>query len=375
MSSYNFGTTSGIAGMLGDYNSIRNGSYSKLMKSYYNSAETSDSTKSSSTKSTNVLDKILEERKNPTVSTETASANSTLNASVKSLKSAVSKLQESSTYEDSEGGSDAKSKTASALREYVSSYNDAVSSSKKSSLASVSSNISGMQKASAENADLLKEVGITINSDGTLYLDESSMKNLNVSKVEELFSSEDTNSYGSTVSNRITRANYYVEDTTAAADSTTSTVASSTDLKGAISNILSDDANFSEDGALSLAKDLVKYYNEAVSSAKSTSNTGVASNLGTLLSKTQDKSDLLSTVGITVGSSGNLSLNTNTFSSADEATKQSVLQNYAASIETNASLLNYYASTGSNTTSSYSSSGSYYTASSDLISSMFSSEV
>ena len=52
---------------LSDYASIKNGSYARLMKSYYGTGQTLGSVPSSSKKSTktsNVLDKILEERKN-----------------------------------------------------------------------------------------------------------------------------------------------------------------------------------------------------------------------------------------------------------------------------------------------------------------------
>ncbi|MCR4674140.1 MAG: hypothetical protein K5675_03940 [Lachnospiraceae bacterium] len=373
MSSYNFGTTSGIAGMLGDYYSIQNGSYSKLMTSYYSSVETTDSSGSSSSKKTSVLDQILEERKNPTVSTEVASANSTLSSAVENLKSDVQTLQNASTYEDTTGGSSARAKVATALQGYVTDYNSAVEASKKSSMSTVSSNIAAIQSASSENADALKEIGITINNDGTLTLNEKALDTIDLSKVEELFSTEDSLGYGSSVSSRITRANYYVSETESTTD-TTATTSSSSDLKSAVEAILSDDASFSDSSALSLAKDLVKYYNSAISSASSSTVSGVTSNLGSLLQKTSNNANLLSTIGISVGSSGSLSIDTDTFNSADEATKQSVLQKYASSIESNASLMYYYSSTGNSTSSSYSSSGSYYTSSSDLISSLYSTE-
>ena len=63
---------------LSDYASIKNGSYARLMKSYYGTGQTLGSVPSSSKKSTktsNVLDKILEERKNPKVSKNVQEAN------------------------------------------------------------------------------------------------------------------------------------------------------------------------------------------------------------------------------------------------------------------------------------------------------------
>ena len=64
---------------LADYATIKNGSYAKLMKAYYAEAKSSSSDTTSTGKksnSSNVLDKILEEKRNPTVSKEAQKANS-----------------------------------------------------------------------------------------------------------------------------------------------------------------------------------------------------------------------------------------------------------------------------------------------------------
>ena len=49
----------------------------------------------------------------------------------------------------------------------------------------------------------LSDIGVTINRDGTLQLNESKLKAADLSKVQELFSSDNVMSYGSTVKSRL----------------------------------------------------------------------------------------------------------------------------------------------------------------------------
>lgn len=371
MANYNF-TTSGLAGMLGDYSSIRNGSYSKLMKKYYSSVvNTGTSTKSSS----NVLDEILAERKNPKVSAEVSTANSKLSSAVGSMKSAVSTLQSAGTYENTSGGADAASKTQAALKGYVSFYNAAIESSKKSSMNTVSSNLAAIMTASSENQEALQEVGITINSDGTLSLDEATLKSVDVSKVQELFSTDDALGYGAKVSFRINRASYYTDNVSETASSTEATAASaSKDLSGSIEAILKEDASFEGDSGLSMAEDFIKNYNVTINSAKTSTVSGVTSNLTTMMTKTSAQSRALAQIGITVGANGTLSLDTDTYNKATAASKQSTLQSLASGIKTNVSLMDFYASSQTTTASSYSSTGAY-TSGNDIVSSLFSQSI
>lgn len=372
MSNYNF-TTSGLSGMLGDYSSIKNGSYSKLMKTYYSSASaTSSATKSSST---NVLDKILAERKNPTVSKEVSEANAKLTPAVNSLKSSVNTLQNATTFEDTPGGSDAKSKTKAALREFVSSYNSAVEASKKSTNTSVTSNVAAIMQSTSEHEDALKEMGITINGNGTLSLSEYAMDEVDVSKVQDLFSTEDALGYGATVSSRLNRASYYTANVsaTAAAESAT-TASSATDLSGSIDAILAKGASFEGDSGLNLVKDFVKNYNSAMDSAKNSTVSGVISNRNSIQTKAASQATALAGIGITVGSNGSLALNSDVYNTSGSAIKQATLQSFASGIKTNASLMSFYASSQSSTASTYGSGGTY-TSGSDIVSSLYSQSI
>lgn len=213
------GKTSGLPGLIGDYNSIKSGSYGKLLKSYYGQATGSTSAKSASAE--NIADKLMYERRNPAISKESATANSKLNTSVGNLTGALSTLQDAATYKDTEGGSSAKDKAVSAVKSYVSAYNDSVESSKKSTLTNVTKNIAGVMKASTANSSDLKEIGVSINSNGTLSLDEKKLSSADADTIKKLFDGKDASSYGSAVASRMNRVSFYTSDPAASGYSAT----------------------------------------------------------------------------------------------------------------------------------------------------------
>ena len=102
-------------------------------------------------------------------------------------------------------------------------------------------------------------------------------------------------------------------------------------------------------------------YNDLIGSARLLGNEGVTSNLKALLNKTSDKADALKEIGITADKNGNLKLDEKKLKASDMATVKKTLKSYASSIETNASLVKYYATTNANTMTGYTSTGSYNT--------------
>ena len=374
-----FGSTGGISGMLGEYNSIRSGSYGKLLKSYYNGATNTDTAAKGSTKTSNVLDRILEERRNPTVSSETGAANTQLSSSVSSLKNSLGTLQSEGTYQDEAGGKSGRDKMTSALKEYVSSYNDALESSKKSTMSNVSSNLAGVVKATKENEEALKEIGITINHDGTLALNEEKLQTADTAKVQGIFDGNSAMSYGSKAAARLNRISSYATSSQATStdDSTASTAVASSNSKSlmeSVANLKSgtwDASGEESDGGYAEVENFVKYYNATLSSARNSSVSGVTSNLASMMQKTAQHTGSLSQIGITTTADGSLKVDQTAFQASGAAQKSDVLKGYATAIESNARLLNYYSGSGSNTTSGYSASGAYSTGSSDLVSKLF----
>ena len=173
--------SSGSGGMgnlnfLSDYASIKNGSYAKLMKTYYGTAQSSSAAASKKSSSGNILDKILDEKKNPKVSKEAQEANANLTTGLSSLKSSVAALQKDGTYTDTANGKSAADKVVSAMKAFVSDYNNVVSAAKNSTLANKTAYVANMMNSTATNADKLAEIGVSINGNGTLELNEAKLK-------------------------------------------------------------------------------------------------------------------------------------------------------------------------------------------------------
>ncbi len=381
------GSNNGMAGLIGDYNSIKSGSYGKLLKSYYGelSAQTGASSKSSGS---NITEKLIEERKNPTVSKEVSTANATLSSAVTNMTSSLGTLQDASTYQDTNGGSTGSSKAAAALKSYVSAYNDAVESSKKSTMSNVSKNIAGAMKASAANADKLKEIGITIGRDGTMTLDEKKLSSVDPDKIKAVFDGNDALSYGSSVATSMNRAAFYVSDAastqTDGSATKSSTLSSSEGLKSNITNLMSDSlyskktdsdgkTAYDVDGIRSEAEKFIKNYNTTVDSAKNSKVSGVTSNLSAMMTKTASNSDNLSSIGIKVGADGKLSMDKTAFNKADMAKVQDVFTKYGASISQNASSINFYSASQASVSTGYAANGGY--SASDIVSGMYSGSV
>lgn len=360
---------------LSDYASIKNGSYGKLLKTYYGTVNNS-STGSSERKSgtNNVLDQILEEKKYPKVSKETQEANEKLTTGISSLQSTVATLRGENTYKASEDGTTAADKVASALKDYVSQYNEVVKAAKDSTLTGKTSHVAGMMKASQTYADKLAEVGITVNSDGTLYLDEGTLKKTDISKVQELFSKDNVTSYGSVVASRLNFAGIAsnpvskteekeVEEEKAADAGASSLKA---DIEKLLSNSLYEKVKgedgryqYDVDKLFAAAKNFVDNYNSMLKDAASSANSGVIANLARIMEKTEQNKGALEKFGISVDKKGGLQIDEEAFRKSDMSQLQDFFKDYGSDIATNVSLVNYYMTTQADAANGYTESGTY----------------
>lgn len=372
------GSSTGSASMsnlLADYTSIKNGSYGKLMKSYYgsvkNSGTASTGTKSSSN---NVLEKILEEKKNPKISKDVQEANANLTAGLSSMKNSVSALQSDATYTDTKNGQSAADKVVSAMKAYVADYNNVVNAAKGSTLTGKTAYVANMMSSTSKNADKLSEIGITINSRGTLEINEAKLKTADISKVQELFSTKDIMSYGSMIASRLKFAGA-AASTNAATGSTdtNNTVASGAvglkaDSKalasdGLYAKIKDSDGNETDkydiDKIFATAKSFVNNYNSMFDKAESSSNSGVLANLSYIREKTAHNESSLKQFGINVDEKGRMKINEDTFKKSDMSKVQEFFKDYGSSIAVNASLVDFYMTTQADASSGYTSTGAY----------------
>ena len=375
------GLSSGSGGMgnlnfLSDYASIKNGSYGKLMKAYYGGGQNSGTASAGKkSNSSDVVDRILEENKNPKISKEAQEANTKLTTGLSSLNTSVSALRNEKTYTDTNGVS-AADKTAAAVKNYVSNYNDVVNAAKGSTLRNKTAYVANMMSATAANADKLSEIGVTINSNGTLSLNEEKLKAAGVSKVQELFSAKDITSYGSTIASRVQFAGgaSASASTDAAGSTQTNNTAGSnaSTLKADARKLASEelyakikdkDGNETDQydiaNIFATAKSFVSNYNKLFDTAGSSSNSGAVANLSYIREKTARSADTLKQFGISVDYKGRMKIDEDTFKKADMSKVQRFFKEYGSSVATNASLVDFYMTTQANSASGYTADGGY----------------
>lgn len=368
--------SSGSGGMgnlnfLSDYASIKNGSYAKLMKTYYGTAQSSSAAASKKSSSGNILDKILDEKKNPKVSKEAQEANANLTTGLSSLKSSVAALQKDGTYTDTANGKSAADKVVSAMKAFVSDYNNVVSAAKNSTLANKTAYVANMMNSTATNADKLAEIGVSINGNGTLELNEAKLKEAGVSKVQDLFSSDNIMSYGSMIASRLRFAGAAVSTNTADNKDTETTAASGAAGVKADGRALAGDAlyemvkdkdgseKYDVDKIFATTKSFVNNYNKMFDTAESSYNSGVLSNLSRIKERTARSASALEQFGISVDNKGRMKIDEDIFKKADMSSVQAFFKDYGSSIATNASLVDYYMTTQANAANGYTSDGTY----------------
>lgn len=371
------GGLSGLYGMLSDRSALKNGSYKRLLKSYYGTGQNSSTAASGKkSNSSNVLDKIFEEKRNPKVSKDVQEANANLTSGLSTLKSSVAVLRNDKTYTDTEKGQTAADKVVSAVKDYVSDYNKVVNAAKGSTLSGKTAYVANMMSSTAKNADKLSEIGVRVNANGTLELNEEKLKSADISKVKELFSPNDIMSYGSMIASRLQFAGSASAGSASTATGSTGTdsakVTGAAGLK-ADSKTLADDKLYAKvkdkdgketdkydvDKIFDTAKSFVNNYNRMFDTAESSSNSGVVANLSHIREKTARNADALKQFGIEVDKKGRLKIDEDTFKNSDMSQVQSFFKDYGSSIATNASLVDYYMTTKANATSGYTADGGY----------------
>ncbi len=360
--------------------SIKNGTYKRMLTSYFDTVGSSSDGTSSTRRNrgSDIIDRLLKEKMHPTVSKETKEANSNLTSGLNSLQSSVSALQKDSTYEDTENGSTAADKVLSAVKSYVTSYNDVVTASKSSTLSNKTAYVANMMSATSKYSKDLAEIGVSLKQDGTLQLDETKLKSTDISKVQKLFSSDNIQSYGSTIASRVKFAGGGSSSSTNKTDNKTDTDTDTkkpaitgaaglkTDGEALASSELyakskDQDGNetYNVNKILSTAKSFVSNYNKMFDNAESSSNSGVISNLAYIRERTKNNTKKLEEFGFSVDKKGRMKLDEDTFKKADMSKVQDFFKDYGSYVANNASRVNYYMNTNANAASGYTSKASY----------------
>ncbi len=212
----NHNGASGLSSLLGDYASIKNGSYGKLMKAYY--AEGSKDEVRALAKS--AASKSAAKTSNK-VTSEEAKALSDMQSSTENLKTSADKLlekgsksvfkQKDITTKDENGvestrrGYDTDA-IYSAVNSFVNDYNSVVKAAGNVDNKSIDNRLNSMMNSTAVHSKALEKIGITANKDKTLTLDKDTFMKADMNSVKNLFNG--AGSYGYSVSAQAGMMNY-----------------------------------------------------------------------------------------------------------------------------------------------------------------------
>lgn len=203
----------GNLNFLSDYASIKNGSYGKLMKAYYAKDKSEE------------VSSIAEKQYKKTTSASTAKDSAKTLAGIESAadnlkdsadalittgtKSVFNKVEVESkdeygfTHTSKEYDKDAIYKSVS---NFVEDYNNLIKTAGSSETKSVQNRVTTLTNATDANENLLSKVGITVNSDKTLSIDEETFKGSDMTTVKSLFNGN--SSYGYRVSAQASLIDY-----------------------------------------------------------------------------------------------------------------------------------------------------------------------
>ncbi|MBQ2705976.1 MAG: flagellar filament capping protein FliD [Agathobacter sp.] len=309
------GSTSSYSGNLGinlaDYASIKNGSYSKLMKSYYELDEKKE------TKETN--------SKNDTDDSD---------ATIKSIKGSAKELKESAQalygskgiFEKDANGEYDMEAIYEKVNAFIEDYNsmiESVGSAETESIANAGANV---VNATTNNMKMLAKLGIKVSgSDFTLSIDKEDFMKSNIADVKSMFSG--VGSFAYQVGAKASRIYSMVEDkvsgigtySTSKNDTSSSTskdtantiakvkdraddlVSTGTDLYRNRDLFDKDkDGKYDTDTIVEEISAFVKDYNDLIIGTENTKSSGIASAMKTLKGITDAYDKELAALGITI---------------------------------------------------------------------------
>ncbi len=194
-----------MSSFLSDYKSIKNGSYGKLMRSYYNLDKTEKPSKD------DTKNDVQKPNTNSTsISTDTSKTLVAIEKDAESLKTSADKLWvggKTSLFTEKELTTKAEDGTetttrgydhdaiGTAVQNFAKSYNDLMASAKKSTNSSIAQAASSLQYGVQTNSKLLAKVGVTIDQKGALSVDADKLKNADISTLKTLFQGENSLAY------------------------------------------------------------------------------------------------------------------------------------------------------------------------------------
>ena len=377
----------GVSSLLGDYAAIKNGSYGKMMKSYYAKLEKQEAEESGET-SKSKAGKIKD------------GASASAAASLYKSASALGSLNYDDRSEENIG------KISDAVSAFIKDYNSLMKSADKSENATVKKQTESLYNSYYSNYKLFSKIGITMNSDKTLSLDEDTLKSKladtehgNGATVKTLFGG--IGSFADKAVNKassIYRAASGGDSVTSSkakyagvgSSSKSSSTSSSSSTKDTDKSKTTTDAqaasaantlykSIEKLGAMTMDNDnkenlykafstFINDYNDLINTTDKSSNSSVTNQAGYLKNIVSNNKSALSRLGVTVNSDKTLNIDKEKFNEADMSTLKNLFtgnNSFAEKMTDRVNQIYRYATQGdssSTSSSGYTSSGSGITA-------------
>lgn len=374
-SSSSSSSSNGLLGInLSDYASIQNGSYGKLMKSYYNLDETNEK------KATN--------SKNDTDDTD---------ATIKSIKNSTKELKESaqeiysdkSLFEKDANGEYDMEAIYEKVSAFIDDYNSTVESVGSAETDSIAKAGANMVNATINHVDMLAKIGISVSgSDYTLSIDKEDFMNANIADVKSMFSGVGSFAYQvgakasriySMVEDKVSGIGTYSTSKSETSNSTSKDTANTiAKIKDRADDLVSTgtdlyknrdlfdkdlDGGYDTDEIVEEISAFIKDYNDLIIGTENTKSSGIASAITTLKGITDAYSKDLSSLGITIDKEdGTLNFDEDSFLNADMKDAKSLFigtGSFAYQVTVKASMVANQAETEANKSNTYTDTATY----------------
>ena len=363
-------TNSSSNGMLGinlsDYASIKNGTYGKLMKSYYALDEESAKDKKS---------------QNDTDDTD---------ATIRSIKTAADDLKDSAAAlysskslfaKDANGEYDMEA-IYEKVNAFIEDYNAMVGSVGAAETESIAKAGANIVNATSYNVDMLSKLGISVSgADYTLSIDKEKFMKANISDVKTMFSG--VGSFAYQVGSKASRVYSMVEDkvsgngfkssrpdsSSSTSKDTANTIAKIKDKANDLVSTGTDlyknrklfdkayNGDYDTDEIVEEISAFIKDYNDLVISAENTKSSGIESAMKTLESITDAYKKDLAAIGITVDKEdGTLNFDEKSFLNSDMKSAKNLFigtGSFAYQVTSKASMVANQAETEANKANTY----------------------
>lgn len=172
---------------LGDYASLKNGSYKKLMKAYYSPTRKQELEEAASADKT---------KKNKNIDTTGLTQ---MKKEADSLKNAVEALGEEDLWKQT-GGNYNMDKIAGAVKTFANEYNDVLDKASKVNSKEVTQSTYYMSNMTNTMSKALSKIGVNVGADGKLSVDEEALKKADAKTIKSMFAGNV--SYGSQVADK-----------------------------------------------------------------------------------------------------------------------------------------------------------------------------